>query len=157
MLRLNKLYTTVGVARSQWQPTAASWVAKTPRKNMRQYRRRTSLLFALMMSNGAVLAQSQEHQIAMAQAAGYRYENAVYCKAPAELLSAYKAMRKAKLPAAGAHFEPAFEAGRMEASSKRKQLMNGIVPVADEKVRQSLCINGALVERMRAEVAKNHL
>ncbi|WP_322404041.1 hypothetical protein [Massilia luteola] len=122
---------------------------------MGQYRRQTSLFFALTMCGGAVLAQSQEHQIAMAQVAGYRYDNAVYCKAPAELLSAYKAMRKAKLPAAGAQFEPAFEAGRMEASSKREKAMHGIVPVTDEKIRQSLCGNWALVDRMRAEVAKN--
>lgn len=116
------------------------------------------LAFGLALSAGQASAQGPAHDMAKvgAQAAGYSYQDGVICGAPADLLSAFKAKKRATFSAAGAEFEPAFAAGREDASRNWTRAMTvGVgVPVSEAKLRQSLCVDGAKVAKMRADLAK---
>lgn len=125
---------------------------------MNGFRLRAGLAFGLVLSAGQASAQGPSHEMAKvgAQAAGYHYQNGVICGAPEDLLSAFKAKKRATYLAAGAEFEPAFAAGREDASRKWKSAMTtGVgVPVSEATLRQSLCVGGALVAKMRADLAR---
>lgn len=126
---------------------------------MQRHRHHALAVLAATLALGAgAHAQDRKHDIAKvgAEAAGYNYENAVFCKAPDDLLRAFKASKMQKFAAAGADFEPAFAAGRKDAAGKLHDAMTrGVVgPVSEDALRQSVCVNGKLVEKMRAGLAK---
>ncbi len=116
------------------------------------------LAFGFVLGAGQASAAGPSQAMAKvgAEAAGYNYQNGVICKAPADLLDAFKAKKRATFAAAGAEFEPAFAAGRADASSKwNRALTVGFgVPVPEATLRQSLCVDGAMVAKMRAALAK---
>lgn len=125
---------------------------------MKRSQANSALTFLVLAFAGAARAEDIHHKLAVtsAIAVGYQYQNGVFCHAPDDLLRALKEKAATKYAAAGVDFEPAFARGREEASRIVKHAMTvGMgVPVSEDALRKSLCIDGHLVEQMREELAK---